>query len=69
MQFLNKCEDLAVAWQLVKHEKYNHRTKKYGLHDTTISEIPRNVEPHNILSLKTLLTSCIQPYAMTEYDN
>lgn len=66
--YLKALEDLARAWNLIKVEKYRHRAKHYGTHDHAINLIPRRTDRHQIFNLKTMLSSCRKPYAVTKRD-
>jgi hypothetical protein len=67
--YVNRLEELADHWDLINRKKYSHREKNYDLHNSSIDLIPRTARKGNLLSLQTLLSSCLVPYEIAQFDN
>ena len=57
---------LALQWNIVKKEKYNHRLGNYGKIDIYINEIPRVNKEGKIFHIKTFIISGKTPYMKTK---
>ena len=64
--YLNSLEMIAQHWNMIKKEKYGHRTLTHEHLDIFINEIPRATNQGKILNIKTFVLSCKTPYMLTK---